>query len=231
MTIRFQEPLNPYYHYYFLINYDQSQGPTGNKNASGPLAVFTPPLTNSPTNGFAASSTGNATAGFTDFVRFEGNAYTLWHVSSSDPTGRTFLPEGQPLNPGLPTPTNPVLTFDIDLSQFVIAASPIAMAPSDVENQARNIQYLQVNIVATNYVPTDTMLAAYKEADSLGDTQSPTGRGSFLSLDVLHATVFNNSNNTSASAEPSYDDVWTSDGSTGEESLDIRDYSITVTTP
>jgi len=236
VIIPFRDRINSNYTYFFLINYDQSQGVIGNQNAPGPVPVINPFSSSQGQtfgNGFAASSSGDATPGFTDFVRFDINGYQLLHVSSSDRTGKTFIPEGRPDTFFLPGPNNPnQLEFTVDLSHLVAAASGGQLSATDTTTQAQNIKWLQVNIVATNFIPVDLTPPGVKQVDSLGNTQG--GVGSFLNLNVLFDHTYLNGDPllSSTSFEPADNDVYTNGISgIGDESLDItQNYSISVTT-
>ena len=226
VTIQFNASVNPNFHYFFLINYDQSQGQGGNQNATGPVAVLRPVNANQGYgNGFAAGSGGSA-FGFTDFVRFEGNAYRLFHVVG-DPTRSRFVDEGQPVSFTLPNGGNPaVLQFDIDLSQIVVASSGAALDPTTAVNQALNIRWLQMNIVATDVIPVNQTTLVNKQVDSLGNTQTPTGAASFLSLDVSQIRSYMNQDFVGQAVFEPTGDVY---GSVNPDpALDIINYTIAV---
>lgn len=227
VTLQFASAVNPAYHYFFLINYDQSQGPTGNTNAPGPVAVLGPTNSNQGYgNGFATGSGGNA-LGFTDFVRFEGNAYRLFHVVG-DPTLSHFQDEGQPVAFTLPNAGSPTqLQFDIDLAQIVVQPNGAALTdPTQAVAQAKAIRWLQMNIVATDVIPVNQTTIVNKQVDSLGNTQMPTGASSFLNLDVLDFKTYRNQDFAGQDVFEPEGDVY---GSVNPDpSLDLINYTISV---
>jgi hypothetical protein len=233
VRLRFRGPVNPQYHYYFLINYDTSQGTAlgvGNQNALGPIPVLGPTNSNqSYGNGFATSSTG--VGGFTDFVRFEGNSYRLFHVVGDPTADRNFIDERQPISFTLPTASDPnVLQFELDLSQLVVNSNGAALTdPTMTVNIAKNIRFVQMNVVATNVVPINQTTIIDKQVDSLGNNQTQTGASAFLNFDLADLRTYTNQDFAAfATFEPSSNDVFTT-GSEPDPSLDLLDdYSITV---
>lgn len=231
VTVRFSGNINPLYHYYFLINYDTTttSSVTGNQSANGPIPVLGPLVINGSQtygNGFATSAVG--TGGFTDFVRFEGNQYRLLHVVG-DPIQSNFVDEGQPVAFTLPTSSNPsVLHFEIDLAQLVVNSSGGSIDATQAVNQANQIQWLQVNMVATDVVPTNQTTIVAKQVDALGNTQA--GQTGFLNLNVTDVRTYTNSDASGTAVEPSSNDVYTNSLGTPDPSLDItQDYTIAIT--
>ncbi len=228
VTMTFRDPVNPNFHYFFLINYDNSASVAGNQNAPGPIPVLGPTSANQGYgNGFAASSSVN-TNGFTDFVRFEGNSYRLFHVVGN-PVLSNFISEGQPVNFALPNANNPrVLQFEIDLAQLVVQADGSAL-PSQVDtiNMAKSIRWLQMNIVATDVIPRDQTQLVAKQVESLGDTRTLSGASSFLTLDMSQLRTYTNQDFAGQAVfEPTDNDVYGS--ANPDQALDLVDYSITV---
>ena len=229
--MRFQNAVNPNYHYFFLINYFTNQGATlgvGDQNAPGPVAVREPANSNlGYGNGFATGSGGSA-FGFTDFVRFEGNAYRLFHVVG-DPTESHFQDEGQPVAFTLPNSSQPTtLQFTIDLAQLVVQSNGAALpSATDTVNIARGIIWLQMNIVATNVIPIHQTAVVDKQVDSLGNTLTPTGASSFLILNMSQIQTYTNQTFAGQAVfEPGDNDVF---GAVNPDpSLDLIDYSISV---
>jgi hypothetical protein len=223
VTMRFNAPVNQFNHYFFLINN------AGDQNAPGPVPVLTNPYG----NGFAASSNSGAN-GLTDFIRFDSlqpQGYGLYHVVG-DPNQSNFRYEGRPINSVLPDPNDPrtanQLQFEIDLSQLITDANGIPLSdPTQAANLARQIRYLQVNIVATNIIPRDVTTPVEKLVDSLGDTRTQLGASSFLILDVSQNRVISNNDTTIVGSlvhEPSDPDVFGGN----DPSLDLVDWSIEV---
>lgn len=233
VTLPFRGRINPAFHYYFLINYDTSQSGIGNQNSPGPVPVLGPNSTNQGYgNGFATGP--NGIGGFTDFVRFEGSSYRLFHVVG-DPTARHFIDENLPVSVTLPNSDigNPnVLQFEIDLAQLVVDANGASLNnPTMTVDIANKIRFLQVNVVATDVVPVDQPTSVIKQVDSLGNNQVP-GSTSYLNLDVRDIRAYTNGDAVGlGSSEPSSNDVYTSGlGGVGDESLDLLDsYRIAVT--
>lgn len=246
VTLQFHDALNQNaltnYHYYFLINYAKSPltssdtnaypGPGDSSGNSGPVAVYTPfSIGGQPTygNGFATSPT--LSGGFTDFVEFTNNAYTLYHVVG-DPINRQFVREGSPVAFTLPNGTN-VLQFELDLSQLVVNPDGSTLSDPNHLIALSTLKYLQINVVATDTVPlagqaTGTIA---KQVDALGNTTS--NRDGYLNLDMSQFTTYNNNSATSAFAhgdvlEPSSSDVFVTGGEAVDEALDLINYSISV---
>jgi len=233
VLIQFSGNINPAYYYYFLINYDQSVS-GGNTNAHGPVAVLGPvPNQGGFGNGFATGSGGATSDGFTDYVEFHNNAYNLFHVVPGTNLQQAIVqPPGLLISAPLPNSSNPKqLQFDIDLAQIVSAASGTSLSATDISKQALAIHWLQVNIVATDFTPTNPNATVVKQVDSLGNTLTQEGPASFLNLDVSNFPTYTNGDNVGLSHEPTSDnDVYIYNGSgTGEDSLNITDYTIQLT--
>ncbi len=234
VTMHFQEPVNPNNHYFFLINYDTSQGGAigaGNPNAPGPVAVLGPSNANQGYgNGFATGSSGNVTTGFTDFVRFEGNSYRLFHVkgSATNPNLNNFADEGQPIAFTLPNSADPhFLRFEIDLAQLVVQSSGASLDdPTKTVNLAKNIRWLQVNFVATDVIPVNQTTAVIKQVDSLGNTQTQLGASSFLILDMSQTQSYSNQDFVGRDVFEPAGDVY--GAANPDLSLDLIDYNIKV---
>ncbi|MCW3099495.1 MAG: hypothetical protein JWL77_5113 [Chthonomonadaceae bacterium] len=225
--MRFRNAVNPNFHYFFLINYDQSVS-GGNQNAPGPVPVLGPTNSNQGYgNGFATGSGGSA-FGFTDFVKYENNTFRLVHVVG-DPTISNFVDEGQPIAFTLPNAGDPtVLQFSIDLAQIVVQPNGAAAAdPTQAVAQAKAIRWLQMNIVATDVIPVNQTTIVNKQVDSLGDTRTLTGASSFLDLDMSQFQTYTNQSFAGQAVfEPADNDVFGS--ANPDPSLDLIDYSITV---
>ena len=101
--------------------------------------------------------------------------------------------------------------------------------PTTTVSQALAIQWLQMNIVATDVVPVDQNTIVFKQVDSLGNTQTASGQSSFLDLNMTDFKSYTNSDFAGQNVfEPSSNDVFTSTGVVGDESLDIINYTIAV---
>jgi len=234
VTLTFNAALdNPNYHYFFVINYDTSQGIGGNSAAPGPIPVIGPSNANqSFGNGFAASSD-NGPGGFTDFVEFTQGNFNLYHVIGST-INRQFNPNGRPIVFTPPDPTDPrtarVISFDLDLSQIVFDASGNKLDPLQAATQARAIRYLQVNAIATNIVPTD-VTQVIKQVDSFGDDTSSIGQTNFLRLDASqNGSIANGDQRVPNSTEPSGNDVISnvSLAGGGDERINLVDWRIDI---
>jgi hypothetical protein len=224
VTMQFSGFINPNYHYFFLLNN------AGDQNAPGPVPVAFPPYG----NGFATGSGANA-GGFTDFVRFDNfqpgnNGYSLYHVIG-DPNRSAFVNEGSPVTTTRPDSNDPrtgkQLQFQIDLSQLVTDSNGKPLPVEQAVAAARSIRFLQMNIVATDIIPTDLATPVNKQLDSLGETRTPTGQSTFVVLDVSQNRIYRNSDYVGQfSFEPSDNDVF---GSTSPDpSLDLVDWSVEV---
>ena len=147
-----------------------------------------------------------------------------------DANDRTkFRSSGVPIFSTAPStdPTDPAgattLTFELDLSQLIRDATGGTVDANTAANTARALQYLQVNIIATNVTPLDQS-PAIKAYDSMGDTSN--GRGSFLTLDVTqNRTVTSTDTTLPETNEPTFYDVY---GGTGFSPLDLTSWSIEV---
>lgn len=240
VTLDFAAEINPNYYYFFLINNASDAGGT-----SGPVPVFNPVSGQTYGNGFATSSS-TGKGGFTDFVMFSNNqfagsargGYGVYHVREATPgtdngeaNDRTkFNPTGAPINFVTPVSgqvNERELYFEIDLSQLVTDAGG---QPLTDQNQAatlaRAIRYLQINVVATNILPTDPTTAASKQVDSLGDNTLSI-EGAYFTLDAFQTGLIPSGNGDSRvinSLEPSYSDVVGG----GNPQIDLRSWSIQV---
>lgn len=235
VRLNFRGPINPNFHYYFLINYANAAGATpgvGDRSALGPVPVLGPGSTQQGYgNGFATGP--NGVGGFTDFVRFEGNSYRLFHVVG-DPNVRNFRDESQPVAFTRPTDPNGnpnVLQFEIDLAQLVVDSNGASLNdPALTVQIANNIRFLQVNVVATDVIPVDQTTVVSKQVDSLGDNRGSAAASGYLKLDVRDVQSLTNLNSVgSASFEPVSNDVATTSGFPGDDSLDLLDYTIAIT--
>jgi hypothetical protein len=154
------------YHYFVLFNL--SNDPTGQ---AGPVPVVAPPWG----NGFAAGA-------FTHFMRYDtlqpAGGYALYRVVPN-----TNLSVFQYL--GAPRFSEPVnaesnrLRFEIDLTQFI---------PNPVD--AAQIQFIQLNILATDRIPIDPNDPTRKVVDALGDPN--LGVSQYLNLRIDQNRIVRN---------------------------------------
>lgn len=191
VEVRVAGRIRPDYHYFVLFNL--SNDATGQV---GPVPVVAPPWG----NGFAAGA-------FTHFMQFDNlqpaGGYGLYRVVPN-----TNLSVFQYL--GAPRLSEPVgaqsdrLRFEIDLTQFI---------PDP--NDAQQIQFIQLNIIATDRIPTDPNDLTPKVVDALGD---PTlGVSQYLNLRINQNRIVRNAD---TNLEPR-DDVRDPD-------LDIVDWRVEV---
>ncbi len=222
VVMRFRSPVNPNYHYFFLINN------AGDQNAPGAVPVLNPPYA----NGFATGSGGGAT-GFTDFVRFDNlqpQGYGLYHVLG-DLNRSNFIFEGQPVAFTTPDNSDPrtasVLQFDIDLSQLIVDGNgqPLPDA-TQAKTLANAIRFLQINLISTDVIPRDVATPIAKQVDSLGDSRTLLGASSFLVIDATQiGRIYDNASYAGqAIGEPDTLDVYNGNDPT----LDLVDWSIEI---
>ncbi|HLK61251.1 MAG TPA: hypothetical protein VKU00_32175 [Chthonomonadaceae bacterium] len=225
--------INPVYYYFFVINYavnlpNQQPTPMGTQAAPGPVAVFVP---NGGPTGFVASSDGS-TFGYSDYVEFnntltQGSGFGLFHFVHPNPNNLQEVQtafNGQPAQYAVVNGTT--LQFTIYLTQLIKAYDQehqINQTQAQMVQQAQQIQFLQVNFIATNTL--DNTPGAAKATDALG-----TGFNSnYLILDLGQTLTsggsINNGNAPQQVREP-IGDVFTSGNVSADPSLDISDWSI-----
>ncbi len=230
VSITFRHPVNPNYHYFFLINN------TGSTSGAWPQPVGTPVSGQGYGNGFATGSDGKS-GGFTDFVLYSNNQvyggqpsgnFALYHVANGTNANNSqnFNPNGVPLNSSV-SADGATLTFVLDLAQLY----PSPISQSTAFNLAQNLRWIQVNCIATNVVPVEGQTSIAKAFDSFGDDSS--GVGGYLLMDLKTQSVYANNDGTAATftcSEPANDDIFISPaGSTNQDpSLDIIDWNIQI---
>ncbi|MCX7924409.1 MAG: hypothetical protein N2554_01210 [Fimbriimonadales bacterium] len=183
--------IRPDYHYFVLFNL--SNDPTGQ---AGPVPVVAPPWG----NGFAAGA-------FTHFMRFDNlqpvGGYALYRVVPN-----TNLSVFEYL--GAPRFSEPVgaqssrLRFEIDLTQFLPAP-----------REAAQMQFIQLNIVATDRIPLDPNDLTPKVVDALGD--SALGVSQYLNIRIDQNRILRNAD---TNLEPR--------GDAPDPDLDIVDWRMEV---
>lgn len=239
VTMRYNSTVNPNYQYYFFINN------MGSINAAGPIPVGAPLPDGTYGNGVATASDNGASSatnkgGFTDFVLWSPTAnsyggasqnnYSLYHVVGDANDRSKFRSSGVPISSVAPSgdPTDPAgsstLTFELDLSQLIRDSLGNAVDANTAATTARNLRYLQVNIISTNANPL-AQSPANKAYDSMGDTSN--GRGSYLTLDVTQTgrIVTSTDSTLPETNEPTFYDVY---GASGQSPLDLISWSIEV---
>ncbi len=226
VTVRFAGPVNPTYHYFFLI---RNAGDSVGQN--GPIPVILPPYGG---NGFATGKfPSSGTAAFTDFVEFNrsdqplitDSGYTVYHVPGGylgDPSRNFFTARGNPIVAQNPNGgTN--LQFEIDLSQI----SPDST--DHVPNPDNRPRYLQVNIIACTTVPANSSTVDDRYYfDAFGDQRQGAGSdsfNSFLTVDTSQIGKIYDSNSLPGPLEPQ-GDTYPSDRDPG---LDMVFWSIQIT--
>ncbi len=229
VTLTFRDAIEPTFFYFFVINN------SNNPNAPGPVPVVAPPYG----NGFAAGSSPGS-SGFTDFVEYNEfqpqsqGGYELYHVIGNS-NSQNFKPEGGPISFMPPNPNDPTtanqLQFELDIAQLIVDANGNPLADqSQVVNMARAIRYLQVNVIATDAVPTAAIVQP-KAVDSLGDTLTSAGQSNYLTLDLSQiGTIANGDPRVPNSTEPTQNDVFVYPPGSDQQwpSLDIVNWSIDV---
>ena len=93
--------------------------------------------------------------------------------------------------------------------------------------EARQIRYLQVNIVATNITPTDPTTTVNKEVDSFGDTLNPSDQNSFLQIDLSQSRTYSSGGDNVSTLTPEPTGDVYPPGSP-DRSLDLVSWTITV---
>jgi hypothetical protein len=246
VTITFQDPPNPgAYWYYFVIN---RSGSAGVQNSTcGPIAIYGPNMTiGGYGNGYATGSPGctpngsPAYFGLTNYVLYSNNqgtavsggtlglyAYSPTQNPNAIPgTTAPSLPQA-PLSYTLPDPTssNPTLQFTIGVSQLVDDGS----TGQQLQQEAAAIQFLQVNIIATDVVPTNQDYSGQKDVDAMGNTLTSIGQSSWLEIDLSQNRTYTSTDSTSSLQEP-MGDVAGYPGYCGgcSPSIDITYWSIQV---
>ncbi len=240
VTMTFNGTMQSSFYYYFLIN---KYGPTGTQNANGPVPVFGPlpgqngSFGNGYATGSSSSSAGSISGlpdyGITDFVLFHSpqqNNIGLYHYTGDPNTQQTPPNYSRPFNVILPgfSDNSPdaakTLQFDIYMSQLVTDTTD-----QTAKNQeAQNIEWIEVNMVATNVTPTDPTSSVIKEVDAFGDTLgSGTSSSSqtFLTIHLTENRTYSSTDNVSNIQEP-INDVYPVRN--GEPSLDLQSWSIQV---
>jgi hypothetical protein len=240
VTIQCAGAMDPHNFYYFLIN---RLGATGDPNARGPVPVLDRAYQylGGSGNGFATGSLSGSTTtngvtdyGLTDYVVYGNVAPTqiqVYHINGdpNNPTNAVANPQGRPVTATLPDLNNvdinaqTTLTFQIDLTQLITDTND----PTTKVKEANAIHYIQVNIVATNVVPTDQSTPTNKYVDSMGNTRSSAEQNSFLILDLTQNRMYTSqlSSGTLSAEQPG--DVYPPGGQ-GTDPIDLIYWTITV---
>jgi hypothetical protein len=244
VTIQCAGPMYNNYYYYFLINRFTGgpNGTAGDINANGPVPVLDTAYFSlgGVGNGFATGSVGNNNQtkgvtdyGLTDFVVYniqQPNSIALYHVNGNpNVPGANAVYNGSPYSFTLPSsdPTDTTgqstLTFTIDLTQLVTDTND---ATAKVQ-EALAIHYIQINIVATNLVPTSQANIAGKEVDSIGNTLSSSEQNSFITIDLTQNKSYYSTQQSGTISPEQPGDVYPQ-GAQGVNSIDLVYWSITV---
>jgi len=229
VSLTFRNPVNPNYHYFFLIN--------NSNNASGPWPqpVGSPVSGQTYGNGIATGSD-NKSGGFTDFILYSNqqyagaapsNNFALYHVTNGTDANiyTNFVANGAPIQTSISTDGR-TITFVIDLAQLY----PSPTSQASAVNQALHTRWMQVNVVATNTVPTESQTGIIKEFDSLGDDSN--GVGNYLLVDLNQQSYANNDGQTATitCSEPANDDVFVTpiNSSAQDPQLDLVNWSVQI---
>lgn len=185
---------DPYYYFFLIRNEGDPSGQTG------PLPVIQPPWG----NGYAAGRyTHMVTLG--PFQAQPLGQYLLYRFDDPGTQVQAVL-LGTPVAFTAPATGDTILRFEIDLAQ-------ISATPAD----AARITHLQVNIIATDYLPSNPDEPSdSKRWDALGSGAGDINR--FLNLAVTQDSTYDNS--YFGNIEPR--------GDVADPSLDIVDFSIEV---
>lgn len=235
VTMRFAGPMNPAYYYFFLIN---RYGATGSLTARGPVAVYAPGQGGlvGYGNGFATGSPGALGSppdyGLTDYVLYnqnQPNGIGVYHFPGDPNIPNSAIYLGRPAQYTPPDLSNPQdiagassLSFQLQLSQLITDTTN----PAQKAKEAAAIQFIQVNIVATNYVPTDQNTGNIKEVDAMGNTLDPTQESSFLTLDLTQNRTYTSQDTTTLLSPEPAGDVYPP--GSRNDAIDLLYWSITV---
>lgn len=191
IEMRVQGVIKQTYLYFVLFNLSNDAS-----GVAGPIPVVAPPWG----NGFAAGT-------FTHFVQIDAFGYRLFRVVPG--TNQTVFEDiGEPVSATPITPGSTSLRFEFDLTQFI---------PD--EDQARALQFIQVNFLNTDRIPLDPNDPNPKYWDALGrsDSLSPSDINSYLNIRIDQNRIFRNSD---TGIEPT--------GDVRDPDLDIIDWRLEV---
>ncbi len=176
--------------------------------------------------------------GITDFVLYHApqtyNVLSVCHFNPNQPPDtqpyQTLPHTDTPLNVTLPQTDTAdpyagrTLSFDLDLTQLITDTNDAATKIQE----AKNLRYIQVNIVATDLVPTDQTSVAPKSVDSFGDTRNPSEQGSFLEIDLNQVHTYQSSDSGGQLSPEPAGDLFVSPNGSANNSLDLISWSIEV---
>jgi len=239
VTIVFNGAINPNNLYYFLIN-KYGQGTSG---AHGPIAILEPLSDQNGTtatgNGFATGSSPNPQTvngikdyGITDFIAYSSQAafgLAQYHFTT-DPNQQQWPPNpSQVLNAIRPTfsdldaNADRTLRFDMDMVSLVTDTNDMTAKIAE----ARQIRYLQINIVATNTISlTASTINGNKLVDAMGDGRNISEFSSFREIDLSQSRTFSSSETLGYLSPEPINDVYP-DGPS-DPSLDIKSWTVDV---
>lgn len=246
VRMTFSGDIQPNYYYFFLINRVGTQGVSSASGAHGPVPVLEPSVNGGYGNGFATGSPGSGVGtingvkdyGITDFVLYHApaahNNLLLYHFSRNDTPDRQplarLITDETPLSPNLPqfNTTEPndarSLSFDIDLAQLITDTNDTATKIQE----AKNLEFIQVNIVATNIAPVDQTTILPKLVDSFGDTRNTNEQSSFLEIDLRQSRTYRSSDTFGQLSTEPTEDLFVTPGASPNNSLDLESWSIEV---
>jgi hypothetical protein len=203
--------------YYYFVLFNPITTPAA---STGPVPVVAPPWG----NGFAAGA-------FTAYLRYDGSQpysnYGIYTVVA----GSNLL---QSQGPGAPTQYTPVQQdpgtgqLTGNTIQFQIPLSQIAATSGLTVSQ---IQYVQVNFVATNRIPVNPTDTTPKLFDALGDPRTSGGLNDPVTLAVTQAGLFQNSNQITPESSGDVGEFVNGSFQSNEDpDLDITNWTIEVRT-
>lgn len=242
VVMRFASQPQANFYYFFCINKYGTQGTSG---ANGPVAVLGPAVSQNAGygNGFVTGSSANTTGsisglpdyGVTDFVLYNSsvpNGIGLYHFTAN-PNQQTLgqLIPTKPLNAVLPTNASVddatgqrTIAFDIDMVQLVTDQPTTALAIAE----AQKIQYLQVNIIATNVVPMTQTFPGLKEVDAMGDGTDTSQYSIFLQINLNQANSYLSTTGFGQLSPEPTGDVYPLNDHPDQQSLDLEYWEVDV---
>jgi hypothetical protein len=197
--------INPNYIYFVLFN------PTSTpQQSTGPIPVIGIPWGN-----------GFATGAFTAFLRYDpsqpNSGYGMYQVVPGSNLLQ-FSPLTAPtqFTPVASEPNQNQLQFQIPLSEIPTSSGTASSA-----------SYMQINILATDRIPTNPNDPGTKHYDALGDGRISSQINNWVTIPTTQSGFFNNS----SGLEPQGDVMLVGSGvNTSDEvqDLDITDWSVEV---
>jgi hypothetical protein len=176
----------------------------------------------------------------TDYVFYSNNQGApnglplgLYHYNGRDPNS---LPgTTPPSNPDAPISyTLPDYTNGVDYVQFTFDVSQLVTDGSTGTQKAQEaaaIRFLQVNIVATDAVPTNQAYSGQKNTDAMGNTLNPNQQSGWLEIDLSQNRTYTSADTSSTLSPEPTGDVYGYPTPCGNcnDAIDINSWSIQVT--